>query len=649
MARADGHGQRVTGREGVGEGCDDVCHGYQNAPLFALAAVSHRERNVTRPWIGNSIRVCVLASQDAGQMLTSVYALHLPVSPRVAEGRTAPVMPEETPKRPDFAEELSAEVARVLQDPAFIKAPVQSRLLAYLCEQTLDGTRALSQFSIAVDGLGRDESYDLTSDSYPRVQISRLRRNLADHYTRVAPDRGLAVHVDRGDYKLRLAPPEKAYPERLGRQSAQPETESSDPASSLPPAPVPEKTTIFARFARTAGVLAALTILAFGIFNLTGGERAQATASPAAPPQIAVEVVAPRAMLEAIGQPHLADQMRYDMESHVAGSFIARLAPPDAASRADFRLVLRAAPSLNGKGRFRLELFDRSGARNYVSTLVVPADAARLLATLDGELSQLLVPSGLIAQEELQGKRGIETDYLCYLQTESSRADVPRMMRTLDQCLTRYPESDYIAYWLGRKAYILYQVDVMRGLPIRREGDAWDLTTQAMNADPFNSYANALAAKIALSDGDCGAAEGYFMRMMERGGFYHALAAMVAAEASSCGPDFASQAGDWRARIDAIANGNRTFDPLTQLYVMLASLGLDDRVAAEKLAHAKPIDQPSEDIEMAREELIRALGNPAYARANEARIDKLVARFIWNPEARHAIFGTLRAAGDPAG
>lgn len=550
-------------------------------------------------------------------------------------------MTDETNQRSDFAEELSAEVARVLQDPAFTKAPVQSRLLSYLCEQTLNGARALSQFTIAVDGLGRDESYDLTSDSYPRVQISRLRRNLADHYTRVAPGRGLAVYVDRGDYKLRLAPPEKAYPERLGKKATSALPLMDDDDAALPDAQPPQRGTL-ARLARAAGALAAIAILAFGIFNLTGGERAQATASTAGPPRIAVEVVAPPAMLAAIDQPHLVEQMRYDMESHVAGSFIARLAPPDEARRADYRLVLRAAPSLNGKGRFRLELFDRAGSRNYVSTLAVPGDPEGMLATLDGELAQLLTPSGLIAQEELETRRDTESDYLCYLRTERSRTDVARMMELIDHCLARHGNSDYAAYWLGRKAFFLYQADVIRGLPIRREGEAWRLTTQAMDADPFNSYANTLAAKIALSEGDCGAAEGYFLRMMERGGFYPALAAMIAAEASSCGPRFANQAGDWRARIGGIASGNRTFDPLTQLYVMLASLGLDDRAVAEKLARAKPIDEPSEDIELALEELIRALESPAYARANEARIEQLVSRFIWNPEARDAIFGKLR-------
>ena len=170
----------------------------------------------------------------------------------------------------DFADELSAEVARVLADPAFVKAPVQSRLLSYLCEQTLAGEGPLSQYAIAVDGLGREEGYDLTSDSYPRVQISRLRRNLTDYYTRIAPGHGLAVHLDKGDYRLHLAPPGKAYPERLGNSHAEPQ-DDADAARTVPSDAARPARGSRDLLLRAAGALAALVILAFGLFNLFSG------------------------------------------------------------------------------------------------------------------------------------------------------------------------------------------------------------------------------------------------------------------------------------------------------------------------------------------------------------------------------------------
>ena len=88
-------------------------------------------------------------------------------------------MSERVVSGPDFETRLQREVERILADPAFQRSPVQSRLLAYLSEQTIARNRSISQIAVAVDGLGRPETADALTESYPRVQISRLRRNLA--------------------------------------------------------------------------------------------------------------------------------------------------------------------------------------------------------------------------------------------------------------------------------------------------------------------------------------------------------------------------------------------------------------------------------------------------------------------------------------
>ncbi|MEC8180097.1 MAG: hypothetical protein VX072_10545 [Pseudomonadota bacterium] len=543
----------------------------------------------------------------------------------------------------DFADELSAEVARVLADPAFVKAPVQSRLLSYLCEQTLAGDGPLSQYAIAVDGLGREDSYDLTSDSYPRVQISRLRRNLADYYSRIAPGHGLAVHLDKGDYRLHLAPPGKAYPERLGNTHAEPQ-DDADAARTVPSDAARPARGSRDLLLRAAGALAALVILAFGLFNLFSGSWGGTGSAGAAAPRIAVEVdIAPLA-LGKLGDPQLAEHVRFDMESQVAGSFIATLAR--AGTAADYRLTLHSAPALDAPDRLRLELFDREGARAYVSTLALPADSETLDAVLGGELAQLLTPDGLVAQLELKAHDRARSDYLCFLRSESAAR--PTVTSThilpalLDRCLARYPRSDYAPFWLARKALLLYQADLRQGLPIRRDGEAWDLTTRALEADPFNSYANALAARIVLADGECAAAESYFLNMIERGGYYPVLAGMIATEAAPCGSEFAQAAGDWRARIGAMSQGNRTLDPLSQLYVMLAVLALEDRATTERLASTRPIEESSADVEGMLDELTRAVESRGYARSNATEIEAHLARFVWNPRARAAITRSLR-------
>lgn len=112
-------------------------------------------------------------------------------------------MPDREPRKHDFEALLRREVGRVLADAAFRRSPVQSRLLGYLCERTLVRGGRISPRAVAVEGLGRP---DRRTGSYPRVQVSRLRRNLALHYVRRPPGEGFAVDVPRGDYRLRLAP-----------------------------------------------------------------------------------------------------------------------------------------------------------------------------------------------------------------------------------------------------------------------------------------------------------------------------------------------------------------------------------------------------------------------------------------------------------
>lgn len=78
---------------------------------------------------------------------------------------------------------LQSELALVMQSPEFVRSPVLRRLLEYLVEQTLAGNgERLKAYQIAVDGLGRDDSFDPQSDSYPRVQVGRLRKMLELHY-----------------------------------------------------------------------------------------------------------------------------------------------------------------------------------------------------------------------------------------------------------------------------------------------------------------------------------------------------------------------------------------------------------------------------------------------------------------------------------
>ncbi len=78
-----------------------------------------------------------------------------------------------------------------------------AKLLSYLVDQNLAGTdRGIKADTIAVEALGRDSSFDSGTDSYPRVQIGRLRK-LLDRFYADNPSDG-RFDIPLGDYRIVL-------------------------------------------------------------------------------------------------------------------------------------------------------------------------------------------------------------------------------------------------------------------------------------------------------------------------------------------------------------------------------------------------------------------------------------------------------------
>lgn len=115
--------------------------------------------------------------------------------------------------RLDYRATLEEEVQEILKDPVFIRSPVQAKLMNYLLERELKGGPPPNQYDVAVEGLGRDPEGDFAHDSYPRVQVSRLRTNIEGHYSRKRPLKGFRVTIKPGGYQLELEPEEQAIPE----------------------------------------------------------------------------------------------------------------------------------------------------------------------------------------------------------------------------------------------------------------------------------------------------------------------------------------------------------------------------------------------------------------------------------------------------
>ena len=116
---------------------------------------------------------------------------------------------------------LRSETDALLQSPDFVRSPVMSQLLSYLVEEAISHPgNPPKAYQVAVDGLGRTEDFDVQADSYPRVQVGRLRKMLAAHYaahggaTRLhIPIGHYAVEVEEHDSKLDRRPIGSGRPE----------------------------------------------------------------------------------------------------------------------------------------------------------------------------------------------------------------------------------------------------------------------------------------------------------------------------------------------------------------------------------------------------------------------------------------------------
>ena len=269
----------------------------------------------------------------------------------------------------------------------------------------------------------------------------------------------------------------------------------------------------------------------------------------------------------------------------------------------------------------------------YTNT-ISPADEATadFKSELEASLVYITAPTGAIAMSELQGLRSsTASEYSCFLSIENNRAREGTMAELIDRCIALYPHSNYAAFWHARRAFALYQTAAANGEPIRKEGAAWAELNRALEMSPTNSFANFVAAKVELASGRCDSALAYVDRALERGGSYPALVASASADGAACNSTDGETAETSR-RLRALARFTPDPDPLLHLYLMLALLAVDDKPAAQAIADAQAIGNPTGSLELATNLLRRSLTDPAFAAENKDELQSAVELYIWNRE-----------------
>ena len=107
-----------------------------------------------------------------------------------------------------------AELEAVLSSPGFVRAPTLSKILTYVCKRHMEGAGdTITEWSIAVDALGRRQNFEPEKDSIVRVEFHFLRKRLAEYYQNDGASHPLRISFGDSGYVPRFistAPPKPA-------------------------------------------------------------------------------------------------------------------------------------------------------------------------------------------------------------------------------------------------------------------------------------------------------------------------------------------------------------------------------------------------------------------------------------------------------
>lgn len=137
---------------------------------------------------------------------------------------------------------VKEELAAILASPSFSNSRKSCEFLRYIVQVTLDGrVDSLKERSIGLDLLGRDTSYDPSSDATVRVRANDVRRRLKSFYSTQPSKNGYRIELLPGSYspKFICAAKQVDSPEQTflaatpDHQKRVPESQSSVPAVNL--------------------------------------------------------------------------------------------------------------------------------------------------------------------------------------------------------------------------------------------------------------------------------------------------------------------------------------------------------------------------------------------------------------------------------
>lgn len=152
-----------------------------------------------------------------------------------------------------------AELQAVLSSRLFQRSPSLAQFLRFVCERYFSGEHdRIREHDIALQALGRPDTFDQKKDSIVRVEVHRLRKRLQQYYENEGAGNTLQITIPYGGYSpqfITVQAPEPSVPP------------AAEPLPAPPPQPAPKRRFSWPVLAALLAGLAVLSVLVIRWFG----------------------------------------------------------------------------------------------------------------------------------------------------------------------------------------------------------------------------------------------------------------------------------------------------------------------------------------------------------------------------------------------
>lgn len=556
---------------------------------------------------------------------------------------------------------LLGELNLVMQSPEFLRSPVLRRLLEYLVDQTLSGNgERLKAYQIAVEGLGRDDSFDPQSDSYPRVQVGRLRKMLDLHYAALTPEQArnrLRITIPVGSYNVELlsiaiigaaegdtgafvAPPPIGSPADSNPQTPQSVSLQAEPPARPPTPDLPSAPPVRGREVDRGWLIWAIPVLVllallYGIWLMAlpaVEERAAARRDMRQHLAHVTIITDPEAGNVDLNTAAQIAEMQLQRFETLAVSMDKHSDRPGSRKEArEYKLLLRHSGRQAGSAPDLIFLTLRHEATGTTLwSYDLPGDDSQLAAAdfeqaIGSGISAIARSGGLIAQHQRQliGS-DMSPGYPCLIQYDSFRQNRnPAIRPALETCLKRsleiHPDEPL---FLQALSYLeLSSQKPGRQTPLIPSDRGRKLAEAALQFDGMSSLSQIAVARSALARGNCPRAIAFSRRAVESNPLEPDTLGIAGTLLLSCGDTIgAEKVLDRAFAMNSEPGGYQTASlVISRLINGKANSALNLAMRADSSAIAT---QPN--FLLAKALALAANGRAASARATWAQLEKSV-------------------------